>query len=60
MFGHISFDLAFLSVIDALPDGEGLILRGNIHTPKEHKRIEEAGRRLAGDLRQRFEPYCRK
>jgi cytidylate kinase len=50
----------FIPVIDVLPDGDGLVLRGITHTPKENKRIEEAGRLLAGDLRLRFELHYRK
>jgi YjbE family integral membrane protein len=50
----------FLPVFDVLPDGEGLILRGTTHTPKEHKRIEDEAKRLAGDLPVRCELHYRK
>jgi len=50
----------FIPVFDVLPDGEGLVLRGITHTPKEHKRIEEAARLLAGGLALRFELHYRK
>jgi hypothetical protein len=50
----------FIPVFDVLPDGEGLILRGTTHTPKEHKRIEEEAKRLAGDLPVRCELHYRK
>jgi YjbE family integral membrane protein len=50
----------FIPVFDVLPDGEGLVLRGITHTPKEHKRIEEAARPLAGGLALRYELHYRK
>ncbi len=50
----------FIPVFDVLPDGEGLILRGITHTPKEHKRIEDEAKRLAGDLPVRCELHYRK
>ena len=50
----------FIPVFDVLPDGEGLILRGTTHTPKEHKRIEEEATRLAGDIPVRCELHYRK
>ncbi len=50
----------FIPVFDVLPDGEGLVLRGIIHTPKEHKRIEEAAQLLSGGLPLRFELHYRK
>jgi cytidylate kinase len=39
-----------IPTLDVEFDGENLVLRGIIHGPKEHKRIEEAARGLAGDL----------
>jgi len=50
----------FIPVFDVLPDGEGLVIRGITHTPKEHKRIEDAARQLAGGLPVRFELHYRK
>jgi YjbE family integral membrane protein len=50
----------FIPVFDVLPDGEGLVIRGITHTPKEHKRIEEAARLLAKGLPLRFELHYRK
>ena len=50
----------FIPVFDVLPDGEGLILRGTTHTPKEHKRIEDEAKRLAGDIPVRCELHYRK
>ena len=50
----------FIPVFDVLPDGEGLVLRGVTHTPKEHKRIEEAAKGLAEGLPIRCELHYRK
>jgi len=50
----------FIPVIDVLPDGDGLVLRGITHTPKEHRRIEEAARELASGIPLRFELHYRK
>ena len=49
-----------LPVFDVLPDGEGLVLRGVTHTPKEHRRIEEAARELAAGIPLRCELHYRK
>jgi len=57
----IATNAAFLlPVFDVLPDGEGLVLRGVIHTPKEHMRIEEAARELASGIPLRCELHYRK
>jgi len=50
----------FIPVFDVLPDGEGLVLRGITHTPKEHRRIEDEAGKLAGGLRLRCELHYRK
>jgi YjbE family integral membrane protein len=50
----------FIPVFDVLPDGEGLILRGTTHTPKEHKNIEAAAQQLAGEIPVRCELHFRK
>ena len=50
----------FIPVFDVLPDGEGLVIRGITHTPKEHKRIEDAARNLAGGIPLRVELHFRK
>ena len=39
-----------LPTLDVFYDGKGLVLRGIIHNPKEHKRIEDEARKLAGDM----------
>jgi YjbE family integral membrane protein len=50
----------FIPVFDVLPEGEGLVLRGITHTPKEHKRIEDEARRLAGEVPLRCDLHYRK
>ena len=50
----------FIPVFDVFPDVDGLVLRGITHTPKEHKRIEEAARQLARGLPLRSELHFRK
>ncbi len=50
----------FIPVFDVLPDGDGLVLRGITHTPKEHTHIEEEARRLAGDLPLRCKLHYRR
>jgi cytidylate kinase len=50
----------FIPIFDVLPDGEGIILRGTTHTPKEHQRIEAAAKELAGGLPIRCELHYRK
>jgi YjbE family integral membrane protein len=58
--GIVTDPAFFIPVFDVLPDGDGLVLRGITHTSKEHKRIEEAARRLAGALPLRCELHYRK
>jgi cytidylate kinase len=50
----------FIPVLDVLPDGEGLVIRGITHTPKEHQRIEEAARKFAAGTPLRYELHFRK
>ncbi|MHB8835045.1 MAG: YjbE family putative metal transport protein [Candidatus Methylomirabilia bacterium] len=50
----------FVSVFDVLPDADGLILRGIVHTPKEHQQIEDEALRLAGETPIRFDLHYRK
>lgn len=35
--------------LEVYPEGEGLVLRAVIHGPKEHKRLEDKAKHLAGD-----------
>jgi cytidylate kinase len=39
----------FIPTLDVLTDGAHLVVRGIIHNPKEHQRIEALARKLAGD-----------
>jgi YjbE family integral membrane protein len=50
----------FVPVFDVVPEGDGLVLRGVTHAPKEHHRIEDEARRLAGDRPIRCELHYRK
>jgi hypothetical protein len=50
----------FIPVFDVLPDGDGLVVRGITHTPKEQQRIEDAARKLAVGMPLRFELHLRK
>jgi hypothetical protein len=50
----------FIPVFDVLPVGQGLVLRGITHTPKEHQRIEDEAKRLAGEVPLRCELHYRK
>jgi hypothetical protein len=50
----------FVPVLDVFVEGEGLVLRGVTHTPKEHRKIEDEARRLAGATPLRCELHYRK
>ncbi len=39
-----------IPTLDVRYSGKEIVLRGVIHNPKEHRRVEEAARKLAGDL----------
>lgn len=39
----------FLPTLDVHFDGRQIVLRGIIHNPREHKRVEEEAKKLAGD-----------
>ena len=49
----------FVPTLDVHDDGKAIVLQGVVHNPKEHKRIEEAARKLAGDLPLRCELHYR-
>ncbi len=40
----------FIPTLDVESDGSSIILRGVIHNPREHARVENEARKLAGDL----------
>ncbi len=50
----------FIPILDVTYDGNEIVLRGVTHTPKEHKHIEEAARKLAGEYPVRCELHYRK
>jgi cytidylate kinase len=50
----------FIPTLEVFYDGTSLVLQGIIHNVKEHKRIEEAARNLAGDLPLKCELHHRK
>lgn len=50
----------FIPVFDVIPSEGGIVIRGITHTPKEHKRIEDAARALAGNIPIRCELVYRK
>ncbi len=49
----------FVPTLDVQHDEKGLILRGVVHKPEEHKRVEEAARELAGEVPVRCELHYR-
>jgi YjbE family integral membrane protein len=50
----------FIPVFDVLPDGDGLVLRGITHSPKEHSIIDQEAKKLAGDVPIRCDLHYRK
>jgi cytidylate kinase len=40
----------FVPTLDVVPAGDTIVLRGIVHNPKEHKRVEAEARLLAGDV----------
>ena len=49
----------FIPTLDVFYDGREIVLRGVTHTPKEHKRIEDMAKDLAGDMPVRCELHYR-
>jgi hypothetical protein len=49
----------FIPTLDVFYDGTEIVLRGVTHTPKEHKRIEDTAKELAGDMPVRCELHYR-
>ncbi|MFZ3121878.1 MAG: cytidylate kinase family protein [Thermodesulfovibrionales bacterium] len=49
----------FIPTLDVYPEGENLILRGVIHSPKEHKKIEDKAKKIAGDIPLKCELHYR-
>lgn len=50
----------FVPTLDVYTDGDSLILRGVIHNPEEHKKIEEKATRIAGGIPLKCELRYRK
>lgn len=50
----------FVPVFDVAAEGDGLVLRGVAHTPREHRAIEQAAEKLAAGLPLRCELHYRK
>lgn len=50
----------FIPVLDVMPEGDTLVLRGVTHTPKEHRLIEDEARKLANGQKIRCELHYRK
>lgn len=46
--GLLSNPAIFLPTLDVVFDGRQIVLRGIIHNPKEHQRVESEARKLAG------------
>lgn len=49
-----------LPTLEVYHEGKGIVIRGVVHTPKEHKAVEEESKRLANDLQVRCELHYRK
>lgn len=49
----------FVPILDVAAEGDELVLRGVVHSPKEHKRLEDQARKLAGELPIRCELHYR-
>lgn len=49
----------FVPTLDVTHDGMGIILKGVVHNPKEHKRLEDEAVKLAGDVPVRCELHYR-
>jgi len=50
----------FIPTLDVFYDGTEIVLRGVTHTPKEHKRIEDTAKELAGGMPVRCEFHYRR
>jgi cytidylate kinase len=50
----------FIPTLDVVYEGGLIVLRGLIHSPKEHREIEDAARALAGEVPLRCELHHRK
>ncbi|MFA4827607.1 MAG: cytidylate kinase-like family protein [Thermodesulfovibrionales bacterium] len=57
--GILTDDSFFIPTLDVYYDGRSLILRGVTHNPKEHKRLEDKAREIAGDVPLKCELHYR-
>ena len=48
--GLLTDSRLFVPIMDVFYDGKDIVLRAIVHNPREHRKVEEAGRRLAGQL----------
>ena len=49
-----------IPTFDVVTSAEGIILRGIIHSPSEHKEIEKQAKKLAGDVLIKSELHYRR
>ena len=56
----LSSKVLFIPTLDVYPEGENLILRGVIHSPKEHKTLEDKAKKIAGDIPLKCQLHYRK
>jgi len=49
----------FIPVFDVLAEGGSIVIQGVVHTPAEHRRIEDAARKIAGNIPVRCELHYR-
>jgi len=49
-----------IPTVDVLLEGKDIVIRGVVHSPKEHKAVEEEAKRIANDLPVRCELHYRK
>lgn len=50
----------FVPTLDVYHEGQGIVVRGVVHSPKQHKAVEEEAKRLAGDMPLTCELHYRK
>lgn len=50
----------FVPTLEVFHDGDTIVLRGIVHSPKEHKAVEQEAKRLAKDLPLRCELHYRR
>jgi cytidylate kinase len=48
--GLLTDSRLFIPITDVYYDGKDIVLRAIVHNPREHRKVEEAGKKLAGQL----------